>query len=92
MSPNAGGGVSANEYRCAHEAQINFGDLSPYLTYDSDPIRIVIRSTVKSSGLYTLAQTSFSHLAVRARKRAKRMRAVRPGFGEMNDKEEASSD
>jgi hypothetical protein len=24
---------SANEYSCAHEAQINFGDLTPYLTY-----------------------------------------------------------
>jgi hypothetical protein len=35
MSPNAGGccGVSANEYSCAHGAQINFGDLTPYLTY-----------------------------------------------------------
>jgi hypothetical protein len=33
MSPNAGGGggrrVSA-EYSCAHGAQINFGDLTPY--------------------------------------------------------------
>ncbi len=31
-----GGGcweVSANEYTCAHGAQINFGDLTPYLTY-----------------------------------------------------------
>jgi hypothetical protein len=40
MSPNFGGdagccGVSANEYSCAHEAQINFGDLIPYLTYDN---------------------------------------------------------
>jgi hypothetical protein len=26
--------VSANEYSCAHEAQINFGDLTPYLTYE----------------------------------------------------------
>jgi hypothetical protein len=26
--------VSANEYSCAHGAQINFGDLTPYLTYD----------------------------------------------------------
>jgi hypothetical protein len=38
MSPNAGGrgrgcGVSANEYSSAHGAQINFGDVSPYLTY-----------------------------------------------------------
>jgi hypothetical protein len=30
-----GGGVrvSAIEYSCAHGAQINFGDLTPYLTY-----------------------------------------------------------
>jgi hypothetical protein len=36
MSPNEGGGgcgVSANENICAHGAQINFGDLTPYLTY-----------------------------------------------------------
>ncbi len=37
MSPNAGGSagsqLSANEYSCAHGAQINFGDLTPYLTY-----------------------------------------------------------
>ncbi len=26
--------VSANEYSCAHGAQINFGDLTKYLTYD----------------------------------------------------------
>jgi hypothetical protein len=26
-----GCGVSANEYSCAHEAQVNFGDLTPYL-------------------------------------------------------------
>jgi hypothetical protein len=25
---------SLNENSCAHEAQINFGDLTPYLTYD----------------------------------------------------------
>jgi len=42
MSPNAGergGGLrglrlSATEYSCAHGAQINFGDLTPYLTDD----------------------------------------------------------
>jgi hypothetical protein len=28
-----GFGVSANEYSCTHGAQINFGDLTPYLTY-----------------------------------------------------------
>jgi hypothetical protein len=30
----AGCGVSANEHNCAHETQINFGDLTPYLTYE----------------------------------------------------------
>jgi hypothetical protein len=46
MCPNAGGGgscgVSANEYSCAHGAQINFGDPTPYLTYDiyQQPIRL----------------------------------------------------
>jgi hypothetical protein len=41
MSPNAGNGgdrgccgVSSNEYSCADGAQINFGDLIPYLTFD----------------------------------------------------------
>jgi hypothetical protein len=29
-------GVLANEYSCAHGAQINFGDLTPNLTY-ADP-------------------------------------------------------
>ncbi len=29
-----GCGVSANEFSCAHGAQISFGDLTPYLTYD----------------------------------------------------------
>ncbi len=27
-------GVSTYEYNCAHGAQIDFGDLTPYLTYD----------------------------------------------------------
>ncbi len=32
--PKCGGlQVSANEYSCAHGGQINFGDLTPYLTY-----------------------------------------------------------
>jgi hypothetical protein len=30
-----GCGVSANEYSCTHGAQINVGDLTPYLTYES---------------------------------------------------------
>jgi hypothetical protein len=36
MSPNGGEGgrlrgLSANEYSCAHGAQVNFGNLTPYL-------------------------------------------------------------
>jgi hypothetical protein len=43
MSPNAGGGdgeVSANEYSCTlyTGAQINFGDLTPYLTYGASEL------------------------------------------------------
>jgi hypothetical protein len=34
MRGEGGGGVSANEYS-AHEVQINFGDLTLYLTYGS---------------------------------------------------------
>jgi hypothetical protein len=32
-----GCGISVNEYSSAHGAQINFGDITPYLTYDSNP-------------------------------------------------------
>ncbi len=37
--PNCGGGEGVagsqpNEYSCANEAQINLGDLTPYLGYD----------------------------------------------------------
>jgi hypothetical protein len=35
------GGVSANEYSCAHGDQINFGDLTPYITM-AWPLRIFI--------------------------------------------------
>jgi hypothetical protein len=45
MSPNAGGGGScgflANEYSCAYRAQVNFGDLTTYLTYAGDFFHIV---------------------------------------------------
>ncbi len=37
MSPNAGGGVLAMRYNCEHGAQINFGDLAPYLNYVLGP-------------------------------------------------------
>jgi hypothetical protein len=32
-----GWGVSANEYSCARGAQINFGNVTPYLTYNDTP-------------------------------------------------------
>jgi hypothetical protein len=32
-----GGCASDNEYSCAHGAEINFGDLRPYLTYAYTP-------------------------------------------------------
>ncbi len=34
-------GVSANEYSCTHGAQINFGDLTPYLTYGCTPTQFL---------------------------------------------------
>ncbi len=34
MGGGGGCGVSANEYSCAHGAQINFGDQTPSLPYD----------------------------------------------------------
>jgi hypothetical protein len=36
MRGGRGCGVSVNESSCAHGAQINFGDLAPYLTYDAN--------------------------------------------------------
>jgi hypothetical protein len=33
---SGGGGGLANEYSCAHGAQLNFGDLTPYLTHRCD--------------------------------------------------------
>jgi len=33
MRGGGGCGVSANANSCAHGAQMNFGDLTPYLTY-----------------------------------------------------------
>ncbi len=38
MRGKGGCGVSAKEYSWAHGAQINFGDLTPYLTYGATPL------------------------------------------------------
>ncbi len=61
MSPKAEGGggcceVSVNEYSCAHEAQINFGDLTLYLIYGFDawftPIACARGGTFKNGRQY----------------------------------------
>jgi hypothetical protein len=53
MSPNAGGGgggcgISANEYSCAHGAKINFGDLTPYLTYAQVTVPCLWKTQLKA--------------------------------------------
>ncbi len=54
MSPNGEGwgggivGLSANEYSCAHGAQINFGDLTQYLCYGWKEINIDCESILGS--------------------------------------------
>ncbi len=76
--PNAGGGctVSANEYRCAHGAQINFGDLlyvTPYFTlgaikalYNTNSILSIYLFSKKQMSCYTkqwllCSRYSFEH-------------------------------
>ncbi len=54
MSPNAGGGegscgVSANEYSLYTGAQINFGDLTAYLTYVIKSFSTLQRTNTKNS-------------------------------------------
>ncbi len=50
MSPKAGAGrggrlgASANEYSCAHGAQINFGDLTPYFNYVMSVFIVIMSS------------------------------------------------
>jgi hypothetical protein len=50
MSPNAGMvglGVSADEYSCILGAQINFGDLTLYLTYGTIAIALFYAARVQ---------------------------------------------
>ncbi len=61
MIPNAGGGmgrgvagVSANENSFAHGAQINFGDLTPYLTYAEYKPRLGIPTKVFNQSYYDI--------------------------------------
>ncbi len=66
-------GVSANEYSCAHGAQINFGYLTPCLTYGPSQwaascfaqlivIGIVRRAVEARSVKETVVQAFFYHL------------------------------
>jgi hypothetical protein len=49
--------VSANEYSCAHGAQINFGVLTPYLAYANDEKDEVYQMMDSSEGVvYRLAE------------------------------------
>jgi hypothetical protein len=41
--------VSANEYSCAHGTQINFEDLTPYLTYGREAGLVVIGKEMQQS-------------------------------------------
>ncbi len=54
-------GVSADEYSYAHEAQINFGDLTPHLTYDSRLQSEVRKGFVSRNvcGMYECVSLSF---------------------------------
>jgi hypothetical protein len=45
--------VSSNEYSCAHGAQINFGHLAPYLTYELRVSNIAIHAVSWSRVLHT---------------------------------------
>ena len=47
-------GVLVNEYSCAHGAKINFGDLTPYLTYGIDCALCAMRNKWGSRRWLTL--------------------------------------
>jgi hypothetical protein len=47
MLGEGGSKLSANEYNIAHGAQINFGDLAPYLTYVYSILATLYYGTVK---------------------------------------------
>ncbi len=55
--PKCGGeggscGVSANEYSSTQEPKINFGDLTPYLTYDWNPLRFFLMSCLENKNKF----------------------------------------
>ncbi len=70
--PKCGGwicGVSANEYSCAHGAQINFGDLTPYLTYDFILYSILGISRALSTVVNGFVELPYKYLLMRRRKK-----------------------
>ncbi len=78
MSPNAGGGlwteVSANDYSSTHGAQINFADLTLFVTYAFSPIAalVVVNCALFVQTVCSLATVqgkSFLHLQTMGRDR-----------------------
>jgi hypothetical protein len=53
-------GVSANEYSCAHGAQIYSGDLTPYLTYEREAVLAAAQSINHFYFRWCAAATFFS--------------------------------
>jgi hypothetical protein len=68
-------GVSANEYSCAHEAQIDIGDLITYLTYDKNCLQSNSRRVVGGGGSGSLSLFCGGDKRTNYRRRAQ---AVRP--------------
>jgi hypothetical protein len=60
------GGVSANEYSCAHGAQINFRDLTPYITYDCSPLGDSPRDVGRTFELWSDEEENPASLAIPA--------------------------
>jgi hypothetical protein len=54
MRGGGGCGASANEYSCANGAQINFEDLTPYLTYAFSVITIYVSVVYMAQDLMIL--------------------------------------
>jgi hypothetical protein len=51
-------GVSANEYSGTHGAQINFGDLTPYLTYAPERSLIFLVNKIRNKVIYLMRRGS----------------------------------
>ncbi len=61
-----GCGVLASEYRCAHGAQRNVRDLTPYLTYDCSPLGDSPRDVGRTFELWSDEEENPASLAIPA--------------------------